>query len=130
MKTEPTVLICNNCKEYWIAPKGRCTCGSAILTQTHSGNAHIANNFKTPEILEDVLMNLFNDKYTKEEIIDTLAWGERNNDIYFPLVEKYQPDYYNHADPIFPVLSCTILLDLEKNGGGRRFLSMLKSLSK
>lgn len=39
------VLICNNCKEYWIAPKERCDCGSTTLTATHLSNAKLAKKF-------------------------------------------------------------------------------------
>lgn len=41
---EPKVLICNNCKEYWIFPKERCECGSTTLTETHPSNAKHAKN--------------------------------------------------------------------------------------
>jgi hypothetical protein len=32
------VLICNNCKRYWVAPKYKCDCGSTTLTVTHPMN--------------------------------------------------------------------------------------------
>jgi hypothetical protein len=38
------VLICTNCKEYWIAPKEECICGCKTLTETHTLNANIAKN--------------------------------------------------------------------------------------
>lgn len=38
------VLICNNCKEYWFAPKEKCTCGSTTLTETDPSNAVLVKN--------------------------------------------------------------------------------------
>ena len=46
------------------------------------------------EKLKDVIVNLLNDKYSKKEIIDALAWGEKNIEIMNALMEKYQPQYY------------------------------------
>tara|TARA_R110000803_G_scaffold180937_1_gene243324 strand:+ start:75 stop:281 length:207 start_codon:yes stop_codon:yes gene_type:complete len=39
------VLICNNCKDIWIAPKDRCGCGSTTLTETHPSNYKFAQNY-------------------------------------------------------------------------------------
>ena len=39
------VLICNNCKDIWIAPKDRCECGSTTLTETHPSNYKSAQNY-------------------------------------------------------------------------------------
>jgi hypothetical protein len=39
------VLICNNCKDIWIAPKDRCDCGSTTLTETHESNRCYARNY-------------------------------------------------------------------------------------
>lgn len=47
------VLICENCKEYWIGPKERCTCGSTSLSKTHQSNyiyAKKSNDFDCYEI--------------------------------------------------------------------------------
>lgn len=38
------VLICNNCKDIWIAPKERCDCGCVTLTETHESNRVFARN--------------------------------------------------------------------------------------
>lgn len=46
MKDEEKVLICNNCKDIWIAPMEKCKCGSSTLTETHSSNAKHAKNYK------------------------------------------------------------------------------------
>jgi hypothetical protein len=40
------VLICNNCKVFWIAPKTKCDCGCQTLTETHYTNATLAKNFR------------------------------------------------------------------------------------
>lgn len=32
------VLICNDCKKFWIAPKYKCDCGCSTLTETHPSN--------------------------------------------------------------------------------------------
>lgn len=42
---EQKVLICNNCKDIWIAPKDRCDCGCSILTETHPSNSKYARNY-------------------------------------------------------------------------------------
>jgi hypothetical protein len=39
------VLICNNCKDIWIAPKDRCDCGCTTLTETHESNRKFARNY-------------------------------------------------------------------------------------
>lgn len=39
------VLICNNCKDIWIAPKDRCDCGCTTLTETHESNMVFARNY-------------------------------------------------------------------------------------
>jgi hypothetical protein len=41
---EEIVLICNSCKEFWIAPKEKCDCGSSTLTETHPSNAIYAKS--------------------------------------------------------------------------------------
>jgi hypothetical protein len=38
------VLICNNCKDIWIAPKNKCNCGCSTLTETHKSNRVYARN--------------------------------------------------------------------------------------
>jgi len=43
---EEKILICNNCKSIWIAPKEKCTCGSITLTKTHPSNKIYAKNYK------------------------------------------------------------------------------------
>lgn len=35
---QAVVLICNNCKDYHMAPKTKCECGSTTLTETHKSN--------------------------------------------------------------------------------------------
>lgn len=42
---EAKVLICNNCKDIWIAPKNRCDCGCTTLTETHPSNKKYARNY-------------------------------------------------------------------------------------
>ena len=42
---EQKVLICNNCKDIWIAPKDRCDCGCTTLTKTHQSNYKCAHNY-------------------------------------------------------------------------------------
>jgi len=39
------VLICENCKSFWIAPMDRCDCGSTTLSKTHENNYKLARNF-------------------------------------------------------------------------------------
>lgn len=39
------VLICNNCKDIWIAPINKCKCGCTTLTETHLSNINLAQNF-------------------------------------------------------------------------------------
>jgi hypothetical protein len=39
------VLICNNCKDIWIAPKDRCDCGCTTLTETHESNRVFTRNY-------------------------------------------------------------------------------------
>lgn len=39
------VLICNNCKDIWVAPKDRCDCGCTTLTETHKSNRSLARNY-------------------------------------------------------------------------------------
>lgn len=38
------VLICNNCKLFWISPKDRCTCGCTTLTVTHESNRSLVEH--------------------------------------------------------------------------------------
>ncbi len=66
------------------------------------------------KILEDVIVNLFTKKFTKKEIIDALAWGEKNTDVYYPLIKKHQPDYYIEGvmGKDCPIKSCTLIIDL------------------
>jgi len=45
MKKDLKVLICNNCKDIWIAPKDRCKCGCTTLTETHKSNYKYAQNY-------------------------------------------------------------------------------------
>lgn len=40
------VLVCNNCKKYWIAPVEKCSCGSTTLNKTDAYNAAYAENKK------------------------------------------------------------------------------------
>jgi len=40
-----TVLICNNCKLFYIAPKEKCTCGCTTLTETHPNNLIFTKEF-------------------------------------------------------------------------------------
>lgn len=40
----PKVLICGNCKNYWIAPVEKCSCGCTTLSKTHPYNAMYAEN--------------------------------------------------------------------------------------
>ncbi len=40
------VLICNNCKDIWIAPKEKCKCGCTTLTETHDSNYKYAQNYE------------------------------------------------------------------------------------
>lgn len=66
--------------------------------------------------LEDVIINLTNGKYSKREIIEALAWGEKNTEIYWPLMEKYQPKYYHKSSfDCIPILVFTIIKDLNLN---------------
>jgi hypothetical protein len=40
------ILICNNCKSYWIYPKNTCDkCGSNTLTETDSNNLFLTEDF-------------------------------------------------------------------------------------
>ncbi len=43
-KCTSNVLICNNCKDIWIAPKNVCDCGCSVLSKTASSNASFAKN--------------------------------------------------------------------------------------
>jgi len=45
---EEKVLICENCKKFWIAPKEQCMCLSTTLTETDPSNAQFAEN--KPEV--------------------------------------------------------------------------------
>ena len=45
VSTKNKVLICNNCKDIWIAPKYRCDCGCTTLTETHESNRRLARNY-------------------------------------------------------------------------------------
>lgn len=63
------------------------------------------------EKLEDVIINLFSGKYTKKEIIATLTWGEHNTKIYYPLMQKHQPNYYCDVWEN-PIQSFTLIKDL------------------
>jgi len=38
------VLICEDCKTIWIAPKEKCDCGCSKLTETHKSNVKFAKN--------------------------------------------------------------------------------------
>ena len=66
------------------------------------------------ELLEDVIKNLTNDKWSKKEITNSLAFGERNTEIYYPLMKKYQPKYYCEGWDC-PVQSFTLIKDLDLN---------------
>jgi len=43
-KSKKEVLICENCKTFWIAPMDRCSCGSTSLAKTHISNYALAKN--------------------------------------------------------------------------------------
>lgn len=40
-----TVLICNNCKQFYIAPKQKCECGCSVLSETHPTNLMFTKAF-------------------------------------------------------------------------------------
>jgi hypothetical protein len=40
------VVICNDCKAYWIGPVEKCECGCKTLTKTHKSNAQHALNLE------------------------------------------------------------------------------------
>lgn len=44
-KEQITVLICNNCKVFHIAPKQKCDCGCTTLTKTHPSNLILTKDF-------------------------------------------------------------------------------------
>jgi len=64
--------------------------------------------------LEDIIINIFTGKYSEQETIEALAWGEKNNDVYLPLMQKHQPNYYINNNSGYPIMSCNIILDLKK----------------
>jgi hypothetical protein len=39
------VLICNDCKLYYVAPKEKCSCGCSVLTETHPSNIMFTKDF-------------------------------------------------------------------------------------
>jgi hypothetical protein len=43
---EVKVLICNNCKLFYIAPTEKCKCGCGVLTETHPSNLIFTQEFK------------------------------------------------------------------------------------
>ena len=66
------------------------------------------------ETLKDVLINLRNEKYSKKEILEGMAWGERNTDIFFPLLKEFRPEYYWEGAELIgetPFKSVTFLSD-------------------
>ena len=66
------------------------------------------------EHLEDVIKNLTTGKYSKKEIVNALAWGECNKEVFFPLMKKHQPKYYADGWEN-PVQSFTLIKDLDLN---------------
>lgn len=40
------VLICNNCKLYYLAPKEKCKCGCSVLSETNISNLICIEDFK------------------------------------------------------------------------------------
>ncbi len=66
------------------------------------------------ELLEDVIKNLTNGKWSKKEITNSLSFGERNTELYYPLMKKYQPQYYSEGWDC-PVQSFTLVKDLGLN---------------
>lgn len=64
------------------------------------------------EKAEEVVSRLFSGKYSREEILDALAYCEHDNDFYFSLIKKYHPKYYKEGFG-FPVLIQTMLKDLK-----------------
>ena len=39
------ILICNNCKKFYIAPIEKCECGCKTLTETHPDNIIFTDDF-------------------------------------------------------------------------------------
>lgn len=61
MEDKLTVLICNNCKQFYISPKQRCECGCTVLTETHASNLMFTKEFR------DGCINFFGGKTNKKQ---------------------------------------------------------------
>jgi len=68
-KKEIKILICENCKRFWVAPKERCECGSTTLTETHPSNQKYAEN----EMIKTGDANAMLDEYASrlKEVLET-----------------------------------------------------------
>lgn len=96
--------ICEHCGRF----------GKGIVKKTELKTIE-PSNYKTrmTDKLADVIINLFTGKYEFEEICDTLAWGEKNGTIYFPLMKKHQPEYYYDNGSGTPILGFKLFRDLK-----------------
>ena len=72
----------------------------------------------TAEVLEDVIINLLNDQYSKRDKIEALAWGEKHPELLNKLFEKHQPRYFDAGAIRFggnPIMKFTLVKELELN---------------
>jgi hypothetical protein len=46
------VLICENCKDIWISPIDKCSCGCKTLSITHESNRSYAKNINKAYLIK------------------------------------------------------------------------------
>ena len=83
------VLICNNCKDIWIAPKEKCKCGCTTLTETHESNYKYAQNYNSVMLWYDQLPTQI-----LESHLDRLKQVEANTLVSIRQATGKLPDIY------------------------------------
>lgn len=97
------VLICENCKSFWLANTVRCTCGSTSLAPTHESNRKFVK-FTTREKLENMLIDR-GMSYTQASEVIELAIPELNK------LSEYHIDFdsiNNYPELMYDVLFVSI----------------------
>lgn len=92
LKSDYTVLICENCKKFWISPMGKCDCGSTTLRETHKLNIkHVDENHFLDSLIgrNKLLGQLMCNEYG-------YVWRlTREDDIFFVVTDDINPDRIN-----------------------------------
>lgn len=92
IKSDYSVLICENCKKFWVSPTTKCVCGSTSLTKTHKSNIKYADEIHFLESLigrNKILGQLMCDEFG-------FPWRlTRENDIFLVVTDDINPDRIN-----------------------------------